>query len=280
MIKNKQLDNPLISVIVPCYNQAEYLSECLQSVEDQTYSHWECIIVDDGSPDDTERIALKWTSKDVRFKYLRKENGGLSSARNSGLQLAKGDWIQFLDCDDLIVENKFEASSKFFGDHDLILSDFVYFRNMEIMENKRPFIERQLNFRDVLLHWDVDYIIPIHCALIRRSQCNSFKTELKAKEDWFFWLEFFKKTDSYVCIDSQLALYRQHEGSMTTDIAHMFRNETVAYQYIYQIIPPELRVTFLEHRIRRKNFQILSLSKNVETLKMKIHAYREKKAMR
>ena len=65
--------NPLISVIVPCYNQAQYLDECLQSVLDQTYQNWECIIVNDGSPDHTEEVAKKWTEKDPRFKYLKKE---------------------------------------------------------------------------------------------------------------------------------------------------------------------------------------------------------------
>ncbi|WP_374360648.1 glycosyltransferase family 2 protein, partial [Cloacibacterium sp.] len=75
---------PLISVVVPCYNQAQYLDECLQSVLNQTYQDWECIIVNDGSPDHTEEIAKNWVEKDTRFIYLSKENGGLSSARNAG----------------------------------------------------------------------------------------------------------------------------------------------------------------------------------------------------
>ena len=69
---------PLISVIVPCYNQAQYLDECLQSVLDQTYTDWECIIVNDGSPDNTEEIAKNWVEKDTRFIYLSKENGGFA----------------------------------------------------------------------------------------------------------------------------------------------------------------------------------------------------------
>ena len=94
--------NPLISVIVPCYNQAQYLDECLQSVLNQIYTDWECIIVNDGSPDHTEEVAKKWLEKDSRFRYIYKETGGLSSARNAGIKIAKGEWIQFLDCDDFI----------------------------------------------------------------------------------------------------------------------------------------------------------------------------------
>ena len=83
----------LVSIIVPCYNQAQYLPETLQSVLDQTYTNWECIIVNDGSPDATEAVAQEWCEKDHRFIYLKKENGGLSSARNAGLKIAKGDYI-------------------------------------------------------------------------------------------------------------------------------------------------------------------------------------------
>ena len=98
----------LISIIVPCYNQAQYLDECLQSVLDQTYHNWECIIVNDGSPDNTEEFANKWTAKDSRFKYLLKTNGGLSSARNAGIETANGEWI-------LSIQHTFLFILKWFG---------------------------------------------------------------------------------------------------------------------------------------------------------------------
>ena len=72
ILPEKNKAQPLISVIVPCYNQAQYLDECLQSVLEQTYQNWECIIVNDGSPDNTEEVVKKWTEKDPRFKYLKK----------------------------------------------------------------------------------------------------------------------------------------------------------------------------------------------------------------
>ena len=81
------MNNPLVSIIVPCYNQAQYLPETLDSVLAQTYPYWECIIVNDGSPDNTEEIAKHYCEKDSRFKYVYKENGGLSSARNVSLHL-------------------------------------------------------------------------------------------------------------------------------------------------------------------------------------------------
>ncbi len=93
---------PLVSVIVPCYNQAHFLDDCLESVINQKYSNWECLVVDDGSPDNTFEVTQKWIAKDVRIKYLSKENGGLASARNFGIKNALGKYILPLDSDDKI----------------------------------------------------------------------------------------------------------------------------------------------------------------------------------
>ena len=97
--------SPVISIIVPCYNQAQYLPETLQSVLEQDYRHWECIIINDGSPDNTEEVALEWCSKDERFKYFKKENGGLSDARNYGIKHSVGKYILPLDSDDKISKD-------------------------------------------------------------------------------------------------------------------------------------------------------------------------------
>src|SRR5687767_11553356 len=123
------IKQPLISVIVPCYNHAIFLDDALQSVYRQTYAHWECLIIDDGSLDDTERIALQWSKKDKRFKYFYKQNGGLSSARNRGLDEAVGENIQFLDADDLIEADKVFSSLKSKGNADVIVSNFKMFTN-------------------------------------------------------------------------------------------------------------------------------------------------------
>ena len=92
--------NELVSVVIPCYNQVKYLPEALQSIWSQTYQNWECIIVNDGSPDGTDSVAAQWCEKDDRFKYLYQENGKLPKARNSGIQQAKGKYILTLDSDD------------------------------------------------------------------------------------------------------------------------------------------------------------------------------------
>lgn len=94
------MSNPLISVIVPVYKVEKYLPNCIESVQRQSYFKWELILVDDGSPDGCPRICDEYASHDDRIKVIHKENGGLSSARNAGLEIFKGDYITFLDSDD------------------------------------------------------------------------------------------------------------------------------------------------------------------------------------
>ena len=97
------MDNPLISVIVPIYNVEEYLNRCVESIVNQTYQKLEIILVDDGSPDNCPKMCDDWAGKDSRIKVIHKKNGGLSDARNAGLDIATGEYIAFVDSDDYIA---------------------------------------------------------------------------------------------------------------------------------------------------------------------------------
>jgi len=101
-----------ISVIIPTYNRAHIIKDALDSVLMQTYSNWECIIIDDGSTDHTEKIIMDYINLDSRFIYIKRpfsRNKGAATCRNIGLENAKGEYIQFLDSDDFIATNKFEV---------------------------------------------------------------------------------------------------------------------------------------------------------------------------
>lgn len=95
---------PKISIIIPCYNQQEFIDRCVKSVTEQTYTTWECILINDGSTDNTPELCGKWTKNDRRIKLFHKENGGLSSARNAGVVNATGTYILFLDSDDRLSD--------------------------------------------------------------------------------------------------------------------------------------------------------------------------------
>ncbi len=99
----------LVSIIVPCYNSQDFISKTLESVLKQSYTNWECILINDGSKDDTDEQLKKWAKIDDRFKYYYQENKGLSGARNLGLKVAQGDFVYFLDADDLMSNDAIES---------------------------------------------------------------------------------------------------------------------------------------------------------------------------
>ena len=101
----KASKEPLISLIVPVYKVEEYLDKCVESIVNQTYKNLEIILVDDGSPDNCPKMCDEWAKKDKRIKVIHKENGGLSDARNTGIDIAKGEYITFIDSDDYIEYN-------------------------------------------------------------------------------------------------------------------------------------------------------------------------------
>ena len=100
--------NSLVSVIVPIYKVEDYLDECVKSIVDQTYKNIEIILVDDGSPDHCPQKCDEWAKNDLRIRVVHKQNGGLSSARNAGLDVAKGEYIAFVDSDDFITPDYVE----------------------------------------------------------------------------------------------------------------------------------------------------------------------------
>ena len=113
----KSEEAPIISVVIACYNQGIYLSDALNSLEKQTFQNWEGIIVNDGSTDGTEEIALEYVKKDERFKYVFQENGGVSKARNIGAAQALGTYILPLDADDKLEETYIEKALSHFTHH-------------------------------------------------------------------------------------------------------------------------------------------------------------------
>lgn len=239
------MEEQLISIIIPCYNQGQYLHETLTSVSKQTYENWECIIVNDGSQDQTESIALQWQIKDKRFKYIKKSNEGLSSARNAGLDVCNGSYIQFLDADDYLQHQKIDLSYKeIMGKQgDLVLTDFEMFTE-NLNETKPAFCklkEDYFNYNSILTKWDHLFSIPIHCGLFKSDFFKNFRFPigLSAKEDWILWISFFKEQPKTIFIQDSLVLYRLHENSMTQDKNFMSENTVLALVHLRDILSEE-----------------------------------------
>ena len=229
------MHKPLISVVVPCYNQAQYLDECLQSVLDQTYPNWECIIVNDGSPDNTEEVAKKWLAKDARFKYYYKENGGLSSARNYGLDKSIGEFIQLLDCDDYLEHDKFTRQVDDLQSNDVSISDYMHKgTNPELIEQlyRSPFSQELFSIKDLLLDWETKLSIPCHCVLFKKTDLK-FNEKLANHEDWVFWVQLFYKNKKIVYNRNVLAFYRYSPTSLSRNEIEMESGFYKACDYLY-----------------------------------------------
>ncbi|AZQ43868.1 glycosyltransferase family 2 protein [Nonlabens ponticola] len=212
----------LISIIIPSYNQSSYMEETLSSVQNQTFKNWECLIIDDGSTDNTREVAARWTEKDSRFKYYFKKNGGVSSARNVGLNNALGDFIQFLDCDDILKKTKLEVSINAFNSNHLVtnivLTDFKMLNQGNIVGVPYCNLKKEyFNFESVLFGWNYDFSIPIHCGLFRKEVFEKlrFSVELSAQEDWLLWVKIFRDYGDGYFLNEALVLYRKNVDGRT-----------------------------------------------------------------
>lgn len=209
------MKNPLVSIIIPCYNQGKYLSEAVESVLNQNYDNWECIIVNDGSIDNTEQIAMSFCIKDSRIKYLYKENGGISSARNIGISISEGKYILPLDSDDKIA------------------TDYCKIAVGEMESNiKLKIVYCRANFFGVesgewiLPEFSIEKILGqniIFCsAFFRRSDydlTNGYNENMiYGLEDWDFWLSIIELGGEVLKIDKVLFYYRIRIGSRNRSI--------------------------------------------------------------
>lgn len=265
--------NSLVSIIIPCYNQAQYLDDALQSVLDQTYSNWECIIVNDGSPDSTEEVAKKWIERDERFKYVKKENGGLSSARNAGIDIAKGEWIQFLDADDYLHPAKLQESLNCLAKRPttkLMVTDYKLFTDkVQGFENPSSKLSEDLfTFENILLEWGGKFVIPIHCGMFNAEIVRrvKFNVGFRSIEDWIFWLDYFKCDFISVYIDKPLAFYRKNPTGLTSQKKHMNTSLLQAYIYILEHLPEHFVKPFSKVIFER-------LMKRVDKFESKLYQY-------
>jgi len=197
--------NPLVSIIVPCYNQAQYLDESLQSVLDQTYQNWECIIVNDGSPDNTEPIAIEWTLKDQRFRYYKKATEGVSSARNFGIANSKGEFILPLDADDKLGNDYVMFAVEVFQKDSSL--KVVYCKAEKFGDEKgswdlEPFSLYNLSIKNM-----------IFCSGLYRKydweQVGGYdENMIHGVEDWEFWIAMLKNRGNVKCLDKTVFFYR------------------------------------------------------------------------
>ncbi|RZK39379.1 MAG: glycosyltransferase [Pedobacter sp.] len=268
----------LISVIVPCFNQANYLEASLLSVEQQKYIDWECIIINDGSTDHTEEIAEKFVKKDKRFRYIYQQNGGLSNARNRGISQAKGEFIQLLDSDDLLTPDKIKLSVDHYN-LKTTENEVIYYSSMRYFEDDNPKELKIVGRNNFIAHIELkeeDGLINQQEVIMFRNPfvisaslypiklfkiIGNFDEGLKALEDWDFHIRCSKAGFKFHHFyeKNALTLIRLHNASM-------MRNQKLLDTYFHQItIKHQLNNAKVETKPETKSF-IRKLS-NLKRLK-------------
>lgn len=212
----------MVSIVIPTFNRASFISETLESVLKQTYSNWECIIVDDGSTDDTEQIVNDFITKDKRFKFYKRPEyllKGANSCRNFGFEKAKGEFIQWFDSDDIMLENFLSIKIAEFNENiEFVICSGYNWNSDANIKNAICFFELENSLFEEYVQWKIKILTP--SVLFRKKFLEDkdlFNNEIKrGQETEFFSRIFFKiKVDKYKIIPHYLFLYRQHNDSKT-----------------------------------------------------------------
>lgn len=224
----------LVSVIVPCFNQGRFLPDAIDSLLKQTYRNWECIVVNDGSFDETEQIALEFCERDRRIRYVAQANRGLAQTRNRGLDQARGPFIQFLDADDVILPGKLELQVQAMAQSDTPAIAYCQYQFGEYEDiYKRPestaplssWIDPERAIQQVALDWETRLSVPIHCYLFDARLFNvpkiRFDGDLPNHEDWDCVMRLLSLQPRLLYIDKPLAIYRLNTASMCRNLPAM-----------------------------------------------------------
>ena len=216
------MQDKMVSVILPVYNAEKYIEECINSVRKQMYSEWELIIIDDGSVDGTSKIINTFLKDERRIKYYKTENGGVSNARNYGLNLAKGEWIFFLDADDYLTENCLQDCVQTSVTYD---ADVVVIAHYELDEfsntckKNNKFKETEiLNHNDTMKNFLKTNKIgwEIWGKLFRSNLLKNlnFDKELRIGEDAVYLVSTLKKCNKMVLLKEYGYFYRLNSTSV------------------------------------------------------------------
>lgn len=243
------IDKHLVTVVIPCFNQALFLTDCINSIRGQSHQNWEAIIVDDGSLDDTSNVAQQLVAADSRVRFVQQSNAGPSAARNLGLSLARGDWIQFLDGDDVLLPAKFEKQISVLRSAPALSLSYTDYRHgdeanvfVQVQRTRMPcrFTAADPLF-DLARDWETSFSIPIHAPLVAaaffREQGIRFDESLRNHEDWDVWMRVFGKAAEIHFIAEELAVYRTSAGSNSRHKENNwrgFRNAIDAQLTLYQ----------------------------------------------
>lgn len=253
------MSQQLISIIIPTYNRAHLITQTLDSILAQTYTNWECIIVDDGSTDNTEEIVKTYCAKDTRFQFFKRPMHlpkGPNACRNYGFELSQGDYIKWFDSDDLLRE---DALKKII---EIPLSNFeLQVCNIDFIDiiGKKIFKQHKFESNSII----EDYVLgkitfytftPTWNRNFLKKQNELFDEKITNLDDWDFNLRMLYQNPKIVFVNEPLIQYRIHNASLAHEINKLNYNEILS-----------------ELKAREKHVKLLSKSKIIDSNILKIY---------
>ncbi len=246
----------LFSIIVPVYKVEEYIDKCVMSILNQTFSDFELILVDDGSPDRCPQICDEYAKRDVRVTVIHKQNGGVSSARNEGIKVAKGDYIWFVDSDDYVEEKSLEILSDYIHNTpaDLYVFEHGFFEKYEVTDFDSLLCDHYYKYHFGFEPWNKVY----KRSLITGNKLF-FDTQEKVGEDLLFNINYYTKIKSCLFINEKLYHYVVRENSaMTTVDRERYKKQMRLFFKIRDLlkdsVPQEnIAILFMMHMVSGLN---------------------------
>lgn len=224
-----------LSIIVPIYNAAPYLHRCIDSILSQSFADYELLLIDDGSTDESSAICDEYAVKDARIRVFHKENGGVSSARNLGLDNAQGEWIYFADADDELVEDTLDSLiSHINQDTDCVIGSFArYDSSGDEVYNTLVGQNKILTIPEAIIsHYGVSPILPgnwgwVGIRILRNKIIQHyhlrFDTNIKCNEDELFFVSYFcVATKRVYYIDKIIYKYCESESSLLQSVSEKY----------------------------------------------------------
>lgn len=221
----------LISIITPSYNSSNFIEETINSIRQQTYSIWELLITDDCSNDGTWELLQKYQKQDERIKIFRLEkNSGPGVARNNSIKNASGRYIAFCDSDDQWKPDKLEKQIKFMLENDVALSfssyDVIDEEGNQIGEVKAP---EKVTYKKMLRN---NYIGCLTAIYDTKKINKMYMPEIRKRQDWALWLNILKKIPFSLSIQENLAVYRDHSKSISSNKIDLIKFNWKIYKNI------------------------------------------------
>ncbi|MBX3017660.1 MAG: glycosyltransferase family 2 protein [Bdellovibrionaceae bacterium] len=249
-----------ITTVIPVFRDTQYLLDAIQSSFLQTDVEHEVIVVSDGNSEEIEKEILTFTKiPGVRAEVLS-VNVGLAEARNAGFRKATGDFVRFLDADDVLLPDSAKQLKAFLthSEVDVVIGKYL-FSDRELVQtwgSDLPPLATDVTGADILFGWETSISIPIHSALFRRTTLQKlnadgpFRSGMRAKEDFIFWAELLNIGKS-LTIEDTVCLYRQHGTNMCKDIRSMGESYLRAVNIISSTVvaDSDVRLRFLDHSL-------------------------------